>query len=336
MEKLVLKKGYKPILGIRDTERAIKIVRTLFENYLAKALNLERISAPLIVASESGLNDNLTGIERIVTFPMKSVPGVYGEIVQSLAKWKRYALYKYGFLPGEGLYTNMNAIRCDDLTDTLHSVYVDQWDWERVISREERNEEFLKMIVRKIVSAICRTLEDVKKEFPEITLNLNEEVKFITTQELEDLYPDLAPDMREYEISKKYGTVFIMQIGDTLRSGNKHDGRASDYDDWKLNGDIFFYNEVIDSAIEISSMGIRVDSVALDYQLNKCGNDDRRKYEYHQMILSDQMVLTIGGGIGQSRLCMLLLEKMHIGEVQVSIWPEDMVKACEEHGIKLL
>lgn len=336
MDKLVLKKGYKSVLGVRETERAIKVVRTLFEKYLSLALNLERISAPLIVTSESGINDNLNGVERIVTFPIRAIEGVHGEVVQSLAKWKRFALQKYGFEPGEGLYTNMNAIRCDDLVDTLHSIYVDQWDWEKVITAEDRNFEFLKKTVVKIVGAICDTLEDVKKSFPAIKLKLNREVKFITTQELEDIFPELTPSQREYEICKRYGTVFIMQIGDYLKSGIKHDGRASDYDDWKLNGDIFFYNEVLDAAFEISSMGIRVNAESLDYQLAKCGNDDRRKFEYHRMILNNEMVLTIGGGIGQSRMCMLLLEKMHIGEVQVSIWPQDMIDACNEHGIKLL
>ena len=336
MDKIVLVRGYNPTLGIRETERAIKVVRTSFEKNLAMALNLERISAPLIVTKESGINDNLNGVEKIVTFPIRAIEGVYGEVVQSLAKWKRYALNKYEFQAGEGLYTNMNALRCDDLVDTLHSIYVDQWDWERVITVEDRSEEFLKGIVIKIVNAICDTLDEVKKAFPAIKLKLVRQVKFITTQELEDIYPELTPNEREYEISKQYGTVFIMQIGDTLKSGNKHDGRASDYDDWKLNGDIFFYNEVIDRAFEISSMGIRVNAESLDYQLTKSGNEDRKQYEYHQMILNNEMVLTIGGGIGQSRLCMLLLEKMHIGEVQVSIWPKDMVDACIEHGIKLL
>jgi len=336
MEKLILKKGYKPVLSVRETERAIKVLRTQFEKHLSIALNLERISAPLIVTSESGINDNLNGVERIVSFPIKEIPGQTGEVVQSLAKWKRYALNKYDFKAGEGLYTNMNAIRCDDLVDTLHSIYVDQWDWERVITREERNVEFLKSIVRKIVGAVSDTLEDIKKAFPAIKLKLNRDVKFITTQEMEDIYPELTPNEREYMVAKQYGTVFIMQIGDYLKSGIKHDGRASDYDDWKLNGDIFFYNEVIDRAFEVSSMGIRVDAESLDYQLTKCGNNDRRKFDYHKMILNDEMVLTIGGGIGQSRMCMLLLEKMHIGEVQVSIWPDEMVAACKEHGINLL
>lgn len=336
MEKLILKEGYTPTLGVRETERAIKVLKTFFEKYLSHALNLERISAPLIVTKECGINDNLNGVERIVSFPIRAIEGVHGEVVQSLAKWKRFALHKYDFSVGEGLYTNMNAIRCDDLVDSLHSIYVDQWDWERIIERKDRNIEFLMMIVKKIVNAICDTLEDIKKTFPNIKLKLNRDVKFITTQEMEDIYPELTPSEREYEVSKQYGTVFIMQIGDTLKSGIKHDGRASDYDDWKLNGDIFFYNEVIDRAFEISSMGIRVDATSLDYQLNKCGNNDRRKFPYHSMILSDEMVLTIGGGIGQSRLCMLLLEKMHVGEVQVSIWPDDMVDACNKYGIKLL
>ncbi|MGI6701886.1 MAG: aspartate--ammonia ligase [Christensenellales bacterium] len=336
MKNLILKKGYKPLLGVRETEKAIKLIKTVFEKNLSDALNLERISAPLIVSAESGLNDNLNGVERIVTFPIKEIKGIKGEVVQSLAKWKRYALNKYGFKPGEGLYTNMNAIRCDDLIDSLHSVYVDQWDWERVITKQERNIDFLKSIVTKIVGAVIGTLDQVKKNYPVITLKLSDDIKFITTQELEDLYPDKTPKQREYEIVKQYKTVFIMQIGGVLRSGAKHDGRASDYDDWTLNGDIFFYDEFIDTALELSSMGIRVDAESLDYQLSVSGNDDRRKYEFHKMILDDEMVLTIGGGIGQSRLCMLLLEKMHIGEVQVSIWPDDMINACNEHGIKLL
>lgn len=336
MKDVVLKKGYKPVLDVRDTERAIKIIRTKFESYLSKALNLERISAPLIITQDSGINDNLNGVERIVTFPIKEMPNVKGEVVQSLAKWKRYALDKYGFEPGEGLFTNMNAIRCDDLMDSIHSIYVDQWDWERVIRKEDRNEEFLKDVVKKIVGAVCDTLEEVKKAYPLIKVEIEREVKFITAQELEDMYPNLSPKEREYEIAKTYKSVFLMQIGEVLKSGIKHDGRASDYDDWKLNGDILFFNEVLDQQFEISSMGIRVDSKALDYQLTQCKDDDRRKYDFHRRILENDMVLSIGGGIGQSRLCMLLLEKLHIGEVQVSIWPKDMIDTCQDYGIKLL
>lgn len=336
MKSLVLRKGYQSKLTVRETEKAIKLVKTVFEENLSNALNLERISAPLIVTSESGINDNLNGIERIVNFPIKAIPEKHAEVVQSLAKWKRFALNKYAFKAGEGLYTNMNALRGDDYVDTTHSIYVDQWDWEKVINREDRNECYLKETVINIVGAICDTLDTVKKEYSQITLELKRDVTFISTQELEDRWPDKTPKEREYLISKECGTVFIMKIGELLKSGEKHDGRASDYDDWKLNGDIFFYDEAIDAALEVSSMGIRVDAETLDYQLTACGNDDRRKYKYHQMILNDEMVLTIGGGIGQSRLCMLLLQKMHIGEVQVSIWPDDMVEVCKENGIIVL
>ncbi len=336
MEKLILKKNYIPKLSVRETERAMKLVRAGFEKYLSHALNLEKISSPIVVTKESGINDNLSGKERIVSFPVAAMPNKTGEVVQSLAKWKRFALEKYQFQPGEGIYTNMSALRCDEDLDSKHSLYVDQWDWEMVITDSDRNLEFLKKIVTKIAAAVYDTLEDLKKAFPVIKLKLKKEVTFITAQELENIYPKLTPDEREYEYSKLHGTIFVMQIGDTLKSGIVHSARASDYDDWKLNGDLIYYNETIDSAFELSSMGIRVNAQSLDYQLIKCNNDDRRKFPYHQRILNNEMVLTIGGGIGQSRLTMLLLEKLHIGEVQVSIWPEDMVIACNEHGIKLL
>ena len=320
---------------VRETEKAIKYIKERFAANLAKNLNLERISAPLFVTSDSGLNDNLNGVERVVSFDIKNIGGLSAEVVQSLAKWKRWALNEYGFEVGEGLYTDMNAIRRDDYVDFIHSIYVDQWDWEKVISKEQRNEEFLKDTVRKIVAAIADT-NDSLAEIGQKKIEICREVKFITTQELEDMYPELDSHARENEITKKYKTVFIMQIGDKLKSGKKHDGRAPDYDDWKLNGDIFVWHEKLGMGLELSSMGIRVDKQALLEQLEKARCLDRKHLPFHSMLLEDKLPLTMGGGIGQSRLCMMLLQKQHVGEVQASIWPEEMRKETLEKGIYLL
>ena len=297
--------------------------------------NLKRVSAPLFVRANSGLNDNLNGIERPVAFETKE-GGMQAEIVHSLAKWKRLALHKYGFPAGEGLYTDMNAIRRDEQMDNIHSIYVDQWDWERVITKEERTVAFLKQIVSDIVSAICDTYERMRDIFPALDTDISREVFFITAQQLEDMYPDLTSKEREDAIVRQHKTVFIMQIGKTLKSGQKHDGRAPDYDDWELNGDILMYNEVLDSALEISSMGIRVDSESLARQLKLSGCEDRKELMFHKMLLNNELPLSIGGGIGQSRLCMLLLKKAHIGEVQVSIWDRDTIEACKEAKVILL
>ena len=334
---LVLKDNYKATLSMRDTQRAIKITRDTFQNNLCAALNLERISAPLFVTKSSGLNDDLNGFERAVSFDVKAMPED-GEavIVHSLAKWKRMALKKYGFNVGEGLYTDMNAIRRDEDMDNLHSIYVDQWDWESVIDRSQRNEEFLKDCVTKIINALCDTLDVVKERFPAVDTKIERNVFFVTTNELEDMYPDMTGKERERAIAKAHGTVFVMKIGDKLKSGKPHDGRAPDYDDWQLNGDIIIYNEVLEDAFEISSMGIRVDEKSLAYQLKESGKEERKHFDYHKQILDGTLPLTIGGGIGQSRVCMLLLGKLHIGEVQASLWPEEMKKICAEKGVNLL
>lgn len=334
---LVLKDGYTSTLSLRDTQKAIKLVRDIFEDRLAAALNLDRISAPLFVTANSGINDDLNGVERPVSFDIKNMPES-GEavIVHSLAKWKRLALYNYGFSVGEGLYTDMNAIRRDEELDNLHSIYVDQWDWERVISREERNVDFIKEIVIKIVNALCDTLDDVKKAFPAVTTELKRDVFFVTTGELSLMYPELTPKEREKAVTREHKTVFLMEIGGKLPDGKPHDGRAPDYDDWTLNGDILFYSDVLEDSFEISSMGIRVDAAALEAQLKEAGKTERTVHEYHKLILNDTLPLTIGGGIGQSRTCMLLLGKEHIGEVQASLWPEKMKKECFEKGVKLL
>ena len=334
---LILKDGNKSTLSLRDTQKAIRLIRETFQNNLCAALNLERISAPLFVTKSSGLNDDLNGFERAVSFDVKDMADE-GEavIVHSLAKWKRTALKKYGFKAGEGLYTDMNAIRRDEEMDNLHSIYVDQWDWEKVIERADRTETYLRDTVQKIIDALCDTLEDVKEAFPAVDVNLVRNVHFVTTQELEDMYPTLNGKERERAIAKEYGTVFVMQIGDKLKSGKPHDGRAPDYDDWQLNGDIIIYNEVIEDAFEISSMGIRVDEKSLDYQLHAAGKDERREFDYHKQILNGSLPLTIGGGIGQSRVCMLLLGKLHVGEVQASLWPKEMIEICAKNGVNLL
>ena len=332
-----LPKGYEPLLGIYDTQKAIGILKRLFEDGLSGALHLRRVSAPLFVEGKSGLNDNLNGVERPVTFSIPAV-GREAEVVHSLAKWKRLALKNYCFRPGNGLYTDMNAIRRDEIPDNLHSVYVDQWDWEKVITRQERTAAYLRETVVEIVGAICSTNRTLRAIFPalEALPPLQQEVFFLTAQELEDRWPELSPKEREDRICREHGTVFLMGIGGALRSGRPHDGRAPDYDDWTLNGDLLFWDPVLERAIEISSMGIRVDEAAMDRQLTAAGCDDRRELPFHKMLLAGELPLTIGGGIGQSRLCMLLLGKAHIGEVQASVWDEETLSACEAAGIRLL
>lgn len=335
MSKLFTPKDYTPALTVYETQTAIGSVKRTFEDHLSQVLNLKRVSAPLFVEPQTGLNDNLNGIERPVEFDVSETKSNV-QIVHSLAKWKRMALYKYGFPVGEGIYTDMNAIRRDEEMTNLHSIYVDQWDWEKVITKTDRNLDYLKDTVHKIVNAICDTQDAVKAQYPTLTASLSRDIHFVTTQELEDLYPDLPPKERENQYLAQYKTAFIMQIGDVLESGQKHDGRAPDYDDWQLNGDIVFWNELLHCAFEVSSMGIRVDKEALDSQLTKAGADDRRSLEFHKMLLADELPLTMGGGIGQSRVCMLLLEKAHIGEVQVSSWDAGTTAGCMAAGIPLL
>lgn len=336
MSKTMIPKDYQSPLGLYQTQDAIDLIKKQFQTSLTNALNLKRVTAPLFVDPTTGLNDDLNGIERPVSFDIPEVTGTEAQVVHSLAKWKRNALYQYGFSAGEGLYTDMNAIRRDEILDNLHSVYVDQWDWEKIITKEQRNEGYLKETVSSIVAAICDTLEILKEKYPQIPVSLSREVTYVTTQELEDLYPDLAPKERENLFLKQHPTTFIMQIGGLLKSGQKHDGRAPDYDDWTLNGDIVFYNEVLDCAFEVSSMGIRVDADAMKKQLEKEGCTQRLNYPFHQMVADGTLPLTMGGGIGQSRLCMLLLGKAHIGEVQVSLWDEATKSACAKAGISLL
>ncbi|MCL2266388.1 MAG: aspartate--ammonia ligase [Treponema sp.] len=335
MSRLIIPAGYKSHLSLYETQTAIGAIKQIFEKHLTKALNIKRVSAPLFVEPQSGLNDDLNGIERAVEFDIKET-GTSAQIVHSLAKWKRMALCKYGFPPNEGLYTDMNAVRRDEEMDNLHSIYVDQWDWEKVIAGEQRNEEYLKKTVTDITGAICAAAEKIREMFPALNINLSPDVKFITTQQLEDLYPELTPKERENVFVKEHKTVFLMQIGGLLKSGIKHDGRAPDYDDWTLNGDILFWNDVLGCAFEISSMGIRVDEKSLDLQLTKSGCDHRRKFPFHKTLLEGGYPLSMGGGIGQSRLCMLMLEKAHIGEVQVSVWDEDTISGCAAAGIILL
>ena len=335
MSKLIVPEGYKSVLSLYETQTAIGGIKRLFEDNLSRALNLKRVSAPLFVEPQTGLNDDLNGVERPVEFDIKDADTT-AQIVHSLAKWKRMALHEYGFPSGEGLYTDMNAIRRDEEMDNLHSIYVDQWDWEKVIEREQRNEETLKETVTAIINAICDTAEKIKETYPVITVNISRNVKFITTQELEDLYPQLPPKERENKIVKEYKTVFIMKIGGVLKSGNKHDGRAPDYDDWELNGDILFWDDILNCAIELSSMGIRVDEKSLAEQLEISGCNNRRNFTFHKMLLEGKLPLTIGGGIGQSRLCMLILQKAHVGEVQVSVWDKETLSGCKTAGIKIL
>lgn len=335
IEGIIVPKDYKSSTTLIETEVHIKKIKDFFEKTLAEALNLTRVSAPLFVDSKSGLNDNLNGVERPVKFDILAT-GEDVEIVHSLAKWKRLSLYRYGFNIGEGLYTDMNAIRRDEDLDNLHSVYVDQWDWEKIISKEDRTEEKLKEIVKDIYEVFKKTENYVHNELIRGENTLPEDIFFITTQELEDIYPDLTPKEREDAICKDHKAVFIMKIGDTLNSGEKHDGRSPDYDDWSLNGDILFWYPLLERAVEFSSMGIRVDKEALDYQLKVSGNDDRRSLEFHRLLLNEELPFTVGGGIGQSRICMFFLNKAHIGEVQASIWDDKNIKICREHDIKLL
>ena len=334
-KKYTIPEGYCSVFGLKETEKAIKHVKDFFERELAKELNLLRVSAPLFVKRSTGINDNLNGIERPVGFDALDAEGDL-EIVQSLAKWKRMALYRYGFEPGEGLYTDMNAIRRDEVLDNIHSIYVDQWDWEKVINKSDRNTETLKETVKRIFSVFKRTEGYVNSLYPEIENILPEDIFFITSQELEDKYPNLTPKERENTITKEKGAVFIMQIGDKLKSGERHDGRSPDYDDWKLNGDILFWYPVLGIALELSSMGIRVDETALSYQLQVSGCEDRKELEFHSKLLKGELPYTMGGGIGQSRICMYFLRKAHIGEVQASVWPEDMIEFYRNNNTVLL
>ncbi|MBO7304182.1 MAG: aspartate--ammonia ligase [Clostridia bacterium] len=327
--------GYKSVPDVYRTQKAIAFIKETFQSKLAEALNLKRVSAPLFVTEASGLNDNLNGYERPVTFDIPAV-GESGQVVHSLAKWKRLALKEYHFYVGNGLYTDMNAIRRDEELDNIHSIYVDQWDWEKVITREERTLDYLKAVAAGIVGVICDVSELLRADFPEFDVKLCRDMFAITSSELEEMYPDLTPKERENAITKKHGTVLIMQIGGKLKSGEPHDGRAPDYDDWELNGDILFYNEVLGRAFEISSMGIRVDEESLSRQLTERGCEDRRELPFHKMLLAGELPLTIGGGIGQSRLCMLMMGCAHIGEVQSSIWDKDTIEGCRAAGIRLL
>ena len=336
MNNLQIPENYHSPLTIRETEVAIKEVKDHFERALAKSLHLTRVSAPLFVRPESGLNDNLNGVERPVAFGIKEQEDREVEIVHSLAKWKRYALKRYGFHSGEGLYTDMSAIRRDEDTDNIHSIYVDQWDWEKVISKEERNMETLEYTVGKVYSALKETEAYMARRYNYIEEFLPDEISFITSQELETMYPDKTPKEREYHFAKAKGAVFIKQIGKTLASGQRHDGRAPDYDDWELNGDIIVYYPVLDIALELSSMGIRVDKEALLRQVKEENQEQRLELYFHKRLLNDTLPLSIGGGIGQSRLCMFYLRKAHIGEIQASIWPEEMRKECDALDIHLI
>ena len=333
---LVIPENYSSALDGRTTETAIKFIKDTFQRELIAAMNLQRVSAPLFVRPETGLNDNLSGSERPVTFDAPSIGGANLEIVHSLAKWKRLTLGKYGFEPGEGIYTDMNAIRRDEETDNLHSMYVDQWDWEAVIEKKDRNIETLMEVVRKIYKAMRRTQKKVCAEYESVPGCFVEDIKFVTTQELEDMYPDLTAKERENTYLRQNGAACIMQIGKVLRSGEKHDGRAPDYDDWELNADILIYYPVLDCALELSSMGIRVDENSLVSQVEAAGCNERLELDFHKMILNKELPYTIGGGIGQSRLCMCMLNKAHVGEVQQSVWPDDMIKICRENGINLM
>ncbi|GAA0766787.1 aspartate--ammonia ligase [Clostridium subterminale] len=335
IEGIVIPKGYKSNATLIETEVHIKKIKDFFEKSLSEILSLTRVSAPLFVDSQSGLNDNLNGVERPVVFDLLAT-GENVEIVHSLAKWKRMSLHRYDFQVGDGLYTDMNAIRRDEELDNLHSVYVDQWDWEKVIKKEDRNEEYLKDVVRKIYEVFKKTQEFVDTNLMKVENSLPKEIHFITTQDLEDRYPNLTAKEREDKICKEFGAVFIMKIGGVLKSGEKHDGRSPDYDDWNLNGDILFWYPLLDRAVELSSMGIRVDEEALDYQLTVSGNDNRRSLDFHKRLLAGELPYTIGGGIGQSRICMFFLNKAHIGEVQATTWDEKNVKICKKNNISLL
>lgn len=342
---LVLPQGYRQLLNLKETERAIRLIKEFFQTNLAFELNLMRVTAPLFVKAGTGINDNLNGVERPVAFQIKAMDDIGAEIVHSLAKWKRMMLADYGLAYGEGLYTDMNAIRADETLDNLHSLYVDQWDWERVISAEERTPAFLKLIVRKIYDVIRRTEKYIAYQYSQIQPQLPEEITFAHSAELEARYPALTPKEREYQVAKQHGAVFITGIGGKLKNGQPHDGRAPDYDDWStpagngcegLNGDIFVYYPLLDCAFELSSMGIRVDAAALLRQLALTGTLDRKNLLFHRRLLQGELPLSIGGGIGQSRLCMLYLRKAHIGEIQASIWPDEMIATCRAQQIFLL
>ena len=336
MSYLIKPKNYKPLLDLKQTELGIKQIKEFFQLNLSSELRLRRVTAPLFVLKGMGINDDLNGIERPVSFPIKDLGDAQAEVVHSLAKWKRLTLADYNIEPGYGIYTDMNAIRSDEELGNLHSLYVDQWDWERVITNEDRNVEFLKEIVNRIYAAMIRTEYMVYEMYPQIKPCLPQKLHFIHSEELRQLYPNLEPKCREHAICQKYGAVFIIGIGCKLSDGKKHDGRAPDYDDWELNGDILVYYPVLDIALELSSMGIRVDETALDKQLTEAGCDDRRELPFQKAILNKELPYTIGGGIGQSRICMFFLRKAHIGEVQCSIWPEEIRKEAEAHGIQLL
>jgi aspartate--ammonia ligase len=336
MEKFIIPKDYHSELNLHDTQIAIKTVKDFFQNLLSQRLNLSRVSAPLFVDPDSGLNDNLNGVERPVTFDIKEQNGREAEVVQSLAKWKRYALKKYGFSYGEGLYTDMNAIRRDEITDNIHSIFVDQWDWEKIIKKDERTLATLMDTVKVVYKCLRKTEKYMAIQYDYIEEILPHDIFFVTTQELADMFPDNTPKEREYYIAKAKGAVCIMQIGDILENGERHDGRAPDYDDWSLNADIVVYYPVFDIALELSSMGIRVDKKALLSQLKKAGCEERKNLPFQKAIINEELPYTIGGGIGQSRICMFFLRKAHIGEVQSSLWPEDMIAQCEENGVQLL
>lgn len=336
MEKFIIPKDYHSELNLHDTQIAIKTVKDFFQNLLSQRLNLSRVSAPLFVDPDSGLNDNLNGVERPVTFDIKEQNGREAEVVQSLAKWKRYALKKYGFSYGEGLYTDMNAIRRDETTDNIHSIFVDQWDWEKIIKKDERTIATLMDTVKIVYKCLRKTEKYMAIQYDYIEEILPHDIFFVTTQELADMFPDNTPKEREYYIAKAKGAVCIMQIGDVLENGERHDGRAPDYDDWSLNADIVVYYPVLDIALELSSMGIRVDKKALLSQLKKAGCEERKDLPFQKAIINEELPYTIGGGIGQSRICMFFLRKAHIGEVQSSLWPEDMIAQCEENGVQLL
>ena len=336
MEKFIIPKDYHSELNLHDTQIAIKTVKDFFQNLLSQRLNLSRVSAPLFVDPDSGLNDNLNGVERPVTFDIKEQNGREAEVVQSLAKWTRYALKKYGFSYGEGLYTDMNAIRRDEITDNIHSIFVDQWDWEKIIKKDERTIATLMDTVKIVYKCLRKTEKYMAIQYDYIEEILPHDIFFVTTQELADMFPDNTPKEREYYIAKAKGAVCIMQIGDVLENGERHDGRAPDYDDWSLNADIVVYYPVLDIALELSSMGIRVDKKALLSQLKKAGCEERKDLPFQKAIINEELPYTIGGGIGQSRICMFFLRKAHIGEVQSSLWPEDMIAQCEENGVQLL
>ncbi|MDD6714892.1 MAG: aspartate--ammonia ligase [Firmicutes bacterium] len=336
MEHLTIPKGYESALNLHETQVAIKVVKDFFQNLLAERLNLLRVSAPLFVDPKSGLNDNLNGVERPVAFDIKEQNGREAEVVQSLAKWKRYALKKYGFGVGEGLYTDMSAIRRDEITDNIHSIYVDQWDWEKVIRKEDRNMETLQDVVRSVYRVLRKTEKYMSIRYDYIEEILPHDIFFITTKELEEMFPDNTPKEREYYITQAKGAVCLMQIGDQLENGKPHDGRAPDYDDWALNADILVYYPPLDIALELSSMGIRVDEKSLAEQLKKAGCEDRAQLPFQKAVLNGELPYTIGGGIGQSRICMFFLRKAHIGEVQCSVWPDEVTAACEKNGIHLL